>query len=197
MNTIEQTPAPLEYPEHGRGKKILWFGILSLLLFGPFLGIPAWRMGITDLKKIGRNIINPSELNNTSTGKLLGTIGTFLSLGPVIILAIAMFADITLFGTSPEEANRQAVINDLNSIGKMAQRYYRTPAIRGGGHNSFLGFMVPASHGRNANGRYHVESLHLQEIAISGTGTEKGSDGKNLVEIAIVTPTEITISKEN
>ena len=39
-------------PEAGRGGLILTLGILSIVLLGFFLGIPAWVMGNRDLKKI-------------------------------------------------------------------------------------------------------------------------------------------------
>ncbi|TSA18941.1 zinc ribbon domain-containing protein, partial [bacterium] len=38
-------PSPQEVLEAGRGGLIFTFGILSILLLGPILGIPAWVMG--------------------------------------------------------------------------------------------------------------------------------------------------------
>jgi hypothetical protein len=64
--------------EEGRGVLILVLGIVSLVSLGPFVGIPAWVMGNTDLKKIAAGRIPQSERSNTKAGMILGIIGTFL-----------------------------------------------------------------------------------------------------------------------
>ena len=65
--------------EPGRSTLVLVLGILSIMLLGPFVGIPAWVMGNKDLKKIKNGIISLTEKTKTETGRILGIIGTFFS----------------------------------------------------------------------------------------------------------------------
>lgn len=81
--------------EEGRGVLILILGIVSLVSFGPLLGIPAWVMGRSDLKKIDQGRIAESERSNTKTGMILGIIGTFLFTLVIFFgLAIAIFISV-------------------------------------------------------------------------------------------------------
>jgi hypothetical protein len=82
--------------EEGRGVLILILGIVSLVSFGPILGIPAWIMGRNDLRKIDQGRIPQSERSNTKTGMVLGIIGTLLFTF-IIILGIAVAVFISLF----------------------------------------------------------------------------------------------------
>lgn len=81
--------------ESGRGTIILVLGILSIVMFGPLSGIPAWVMANTDLRKIDAGIIPASERTTTRAGKILGIIGTFLVFG-IILLGIFMVVGINL-----------------------------------------------------------------------------------------------------
>ena len=70
----------------GRGGVILTLGILAIVLLGPITGIPAWVMGHHDLKEINAGLIPQTERGMTSTGMILGIIGTCL--GVIILLGI-------------------------------------------------------------------------------------------------------------
>ncbi len=76
--------------EQGRGSTILFFGILSIILAGLFIGIPAWVMGSRDLKKIRSGRMSPAEKRATLTGMVFGIIGIFLN--PVLwALSLKLF----------------------------------------------------------------------------------------------------------
>src|ERR1043165_6402333 len=70
----------------GRGGMILALGILSLVMAGPFTGIPAWIMGHRDIKNIQSGAIDPAERGLTMAGMVLGIIGTCF--GGLVILGI-------------------------------------------------------------------------------------------------------------
>jgi hypothetical protein len=84
MSTEEQ----MMPKQPGRGELILIFGILSIVLLGPILGIPTWVMGKQDLKKIQEGIIHESARSSTKIGMILGIIGTFWILAVILIGAI-------------------------------------------------------------------------------------------------------------
>ena len=72
-------PAPAQWRKPHRANTILVFGILGLVVCVLF-GVAAWVMGNNDLKEMEAGIMDPSGLDTTKTGRLLGMIGTILAL---------------------------------------------------------------------------------------------------------------------
>ena len=114
----------------------------------------------------------------------------------VIIVGIAIVVGINLFNASSVEANRNSVVADLNTLGAMAQQYYKKPASMGGGDKTFTGWTIPTGLSSNSNGSYTV-TVAAQSLTITGTGTQNGDSGSKLVHTATVTPTTITVAKTN
>lgn len=115
----------------------------------------------------------------------------------VIIVGIAIVVGIQLASTSAQNANRDAVIADLNNIGAYAQQYYRKPSTMGGGGNTFTGFTIPPSLTKTGNGTY-TATVGATVVTIVGTGNERGNDGTNKVKAtAVVTATNITVTINN
>lgn len=191
-------PASPSTSEPGRGGLILTFGILSLLLLGPILGIPAWVMGHHDMKKIRGGIIAISNQGLTKAGMILGIIGTFVSVFTVIIIGIAIAVGISMFKTNAQTANRDQIINDLNNVAAKAQQYYRKPKVMDGGGESFVGFTLSDVDVANANGFYQISdgtpsvgdydpsaggaAMTRASVIIVGWGTEIGNDGTHKVQ---------------
>jgi hypothetical protein len=184
-----------QYPETGRGTLILILGIVSLTCFGPLTGIPAWVLGNTDLKKIKFNRIAPSEQSNTRAGKILGIIGTFLP-ALFFVIGIAVVVGANLFQASAVDANRNALVADINRIGLMAHQYYEKPVALGGGGKSYRGFTIPDALSHTANGKYNV-IVYDQQVVIIGEGIEPGDDGAAILHQAIISPTSTSIFKKN
>jgi flagellar basal body-associated protein FliL len=89
------SPAPVaqQNAEAGRGATILTLGILSIVLLGFVLGIPAWIMGKRDGKKIREGLIDARQRGLTQAGMILGIVGTFLSMiWMVALVAIVGFS---------------------------------------------------------------------------------------------------------
>ncbi len=182
-NSPQASPKDLE---PGRGGLILTLGILSLVLLGPILGIPAWIMGHRDLKKIRAGIIAISQQSSTNSGRILGIIGTFVS--PfIIIVGIAVAVGITMFRTNAVSANRDALVVDMTNIAARAQQFYRRPVSMGGGGGVFddskggdymfhSAFTLSDREKSNPNGTYSV-TVTAQQVIITGIGTEISDDG--------------------
>ena len=62
----------------------------------------------------------------------------------VIIVGIAVVVGINVFTASSVQANTDAVVADCQTLGAMAQQYYRKPTSMGGGGQYFTDFKVPA-----------------------------------------------------
>jgi len=97
-------PAPLAaaqtlYPQkQGRGVLILILGILSIVLFGPLTGVPAWIMGHSDMKDIRAGRIASHESGLTNAGMVLGIVGTCL--GALVFIGIFLAVAIAVIGAS-------------------------------------------------------------------------------------------------
>lgn len=117
----------------------------------------------------------------------------------VIIVGIAIVVGINLFQASSVDANRNAVISDLNNLAAKAQEYYKKPTALGGGGNSFVGFAMPTGMTSNANGTYSIKTAGTATtIVFEGVGTENGDNGTSgVTHAATVTASAITVAKTN
>jgi len=100
----------------------------------------------------------------------------------VIIVGIAIAVGITMFSSSASNANRDAVVNDLNNLAAQAQQYWRKPLEMGGGNRSFTGFTLNARDTGNANGHYSAV-VATDLVTITGKGKETGRDGSTPVVV--------------
>ncbi len=92
----------------------------------------------------------------------------------VIIVGIAVVVGISIFGSNADQANKDAVTQDLLRMASQAQGYYRKPTMLGGGGNTFtgvalthLGFATGVS--SNANGSYAVDGAAGTTCILTGS----------------------------
>ena len=91
-----QAPPGASPMEPHRGVLILVLGILSLTVCHP-LGIVAWIMGNTDMRKIQAGLMDPSGESLTQGGRICGIIGSiFLILGAIVAIIIVLFGAISV-----------------------------------------------------------------------------------------------------
>jgi flagellar basal body-associated protein FliL len=131
--TGDVAPAPSveQLKEAGRGATILTLGILSVVLLGLIVGIPAWVMGNKDLRKIKAGTIDAKQRGLTVAGMILGIIGTFHVIAGILVVLLVVGATIgtarvasrgqpeALAATSPsyaENARRLAYYDDIEQI---------------------------------------------------------------------------------
>lgn len=122
-----------------------------------------------------------------------------------IIVGIATVVAINTFGTAADQANLDAVTNDVATLASAAQGYYMRPAMLGGGGRTFDGSANPDSEGisftglafpstgvsedeqtaQNENGRYEITVVDASSFTITAhpsscDGYEPGtiSDGE-------------------
>jgi Tfp pilus assembly protein PilE len=139
----------------------------------------------------------------------------------VIIVGIAIVVGINMFQTSAVQANRDAVITDINNLAAAALQHYKKPTTLGGGGQFFDGFTLATAQQSNSNGAYRVGTAapttkvtaapaavtgntvitagsSTTTMYIAGYGVETGNDGTNLVHVyATVTGTGFTTSIVN
>jgi hypothetical protein len=75
-----------------RGVLILSFGILSCLFMGLLLGIPAWILGQTDLRRMREGTLITKYRRITRAGMILGIIGTFVTSNLLAIILVVSYS---------------------------------------------------------------------------------------------------------
>ena len=123
----------------------------------------------------------------------------------VIIVGIAVVVGINVFTASSLQANNNALIADLQTIGSMAQQWYRKPVAMGGGGNSFTtangatnDWAIPLSLVQTANMSADVVLVATdQSITLTATGNDKNDGGADLSVLVTVSPTTVTVTTTN
>ncbi len=72
----------------------------------------------------------------------------------VIIVGIAIAVGLSLFSAQSIQANKDAIINDLNNIAAHAYQYRIRPSSMGGGQGSYSGYTIPSKMASNENAGY-------------------------------------------
>ncbi len=72
----------------------------------------------------------------------------------VIIVGIAIAVGLNLFNAQSIQANKDAIINDLNNIAAHAYQYRIRPASMAGGAGSYVGYVIPLKLASNENAVY-------------------------------------------
>ncbi|HAL56325.1 MAG TPA: hypothetical protein DCP63_07590 [Bacteroidetes bacterium] len=67
------------------------------------------------------------------------------------------------------EANRDAIINDLNNLSAQVYQYRIRPRSMGGGHGSYIGFSLPARLKTNRNASYAAEVKDSNLVRFTAT----------------------------
>ena len=91
LNAQPVAPTPLQqikFPARDRGAVIVALGILAIIIFGPFTGVPGWVMANQDLNDIRLGFIPGTSYGTVRTGKMLNIIGTFVSLVSLIVIGV-------------------------------------------------------------------------------------------------------------
>jgi hypothetical protein len=129
-------------------------------------------------------------------GEKMGMQQILLIVLSVIIVGAAVAVGITMFSTQAVNANRSAVLMDLNTFGASAIAYYKTPTDQGGGGGNFetscdsVGYYIsngyeaaglPAKTIKNDNGTYTLSASATTALVIKGEGIEKGRVSANPV----------------
>ncbi|HEV8538864.1 MAG TPA: hypothetical protein VGR15_08085 [Bacteroidota bacterium] len=92
----------------------------------------------------------------------------------VIIVGIAIAVGITMFSASSIQANKDAIVNDLNNLAANAYQYRIRPTTMGGGGGSFGGYKVPTKLTSNENGTFTpttAVAANSQSFSLVGTST--------------------------
>ncbi|MCH7619961.1 MAG: hypothetical protein IH880_09385 [Candidatus Marinimicrobia bacterium] len=102
-----------------------------------------------------------------------------------IIVGVAVVVGINMFTTGAVNAERDALLQDVNNIASSAASYWRKPAALGGGARDFTGVTSVITFGAdssNANGVFTMNVTSATQFTLTATGSNEG-----VIVVAIVT----------
>ena len=95
-----------------------------------------------------------------------------------IIVGVAVVVGINMFTTGAINAEREALLQDVNNIASQAAAYWRKPAALGGGARTFDGVLLVSEFGAadsNANGAFVITgAAGITEFDVMATGWNEG-----------------------
>ena len=94
-----------------------------------------------------------------------------------IIVGVAVVVGINMFTTGAINAERDALLQDVNNIASSAAAYWRKPAALGGGARDFSGIttvVVFGADSSNANGSFVLSGAGVAVFTLTATGANEG-----------------------
>ena len=94
-----------------------------------------------------------------------------------IIVGVAVVVGINMFTTGAINAERDALLQDVNNIASSAAAYWRKPAALGGGARDFTGIttvVVFGADSANANGAFVLSGAGVTSFTLTATGANEG-----------------------
>ena len=94
-----------------------------------------------------------------------------------IIVGVAVVVGINMFTTGAVNAERDALLQDVNNIASSAASYWRKPAALGGGARDFTGVTSVVTFGAdssNANGVFTMNVTSATQFTLTATGANEG-----------------------
>ncbi len=91
----------------------------------------------------------------------------FLTIG-IIFVSIAIGVGFFLFSTSARSANREGIVQGINTLSVQANEYLRRPPNLGGGGGSYSGYVIPAALSVTYEGTY-AATVSQKSILFTGT----------------------------
>ena len=94
----------------------------------------------------------------------------------VIIVGIAIAVGISMFSSSSVQANKDAIINDMNNLAANAYQFRIRPTTMGGGGGKYTGYLIPAKLVTNENGTYSTTAVSAASISFKGLSAQGYGD---------------------
>jgi hypothetical protein len=95
----------------------------------------------------------------------------------VIIIGLAMSVGLIMFSSGNVQANKDAMINDINNLaGNAFQFRIRPRTMGGGGCGTFAGWVIPKKMKSNENGSYSASGGGPTGVVISAKSADDSSN---------------------
>ena len=94
-----------------------------------------------------------------------------------IIVGVAVVVGINMFTTGAINAERDALLQDVNNIASSAISYWRKPAALGGGARTYVGVTLAlmGANASNTNGAFVISTAGtVTQFGLTATGASEG-----------------------
>jgi len=90
----------------------------------------------------------------------------------VIIVGIAIAVGIAMFSSGSVQANKDAIINDVNNLAANAYQWRIRPTSMGGGGGVYTGYSIPLKLVTNENASYALDAVSASSMTFIGTSVQ-------------------------
>lgn len=161
----------------GRGGIVFGMGLVSFLLLGPLIGVPAWIMGRRDLQGIEQGEISSSDRTMTQIGLVLSIVGTFISPVFLFLAGLLLAVTVSLFRASEVQETKDAMMRDVAQIASAARQYRERPQGAAGGGGSYEGFMLSPQMKRTEYAVYQIIITGPDALQVVGSSLKNVDNG--------------------
>lgn len=137
----------------------------------------------------------------------MGTIQLLLIVVGVVVVGISVAVGTSIFGSNHEEANKDAITQDILRMVSAAEGFYRKPRMLGGGGRSFdritLEDCGAESDGKgkqaeNINGTYIIAEAGEDVFSVSGASINNPEQVVTVsIDMSVVKEKRLTITYQN
>jgi len=100
----------------------------------------------------------------------------------VIVVGIAIAVGLTLFTAQSIQANKDAIINDINNIAAYCYQYRIRPKSMAGGQGSYENCSLPPKLRDNENAKYEIVAT-ATDVTITAHSKQNETDGTVTVKL--------------
>lgn len=90
----------------------------------------------------------------------------------VIIVGIAIAVGIAMFSSGSVQANKDAIINDMNNLAANAFQWRIRPVSMGGGGGVYTNYTIPLKLVTNENASYALDGVSASSMTFTGTSAQ-------------------------
>ncbi len=100
----------------------------------------------------------------------------------VIVVGIAIAVGLSLFSAQSIQANKDAMINDINNIAAYCYQYKIRPVSMAGGGGSYANCLLPTRLATNDNASYAI-TASATSVTINGYSSQDAANGTVTVSL--------------
>lgn len=112
----------------------------------------------------------------------------------VILIGISVVFGISLFESYSVDSKKDAIIDELSTMGSMAQQHYSKPALLGGGGYSFVNWDIPENMKNTPNAVYTVTTKTISGVTIKAVSSEMLTGNVPITFELVISPNNFQIT---
>lgn len=112
----------------------------------------------------------------------------------VILIGLAIIFGIDLFESYSVQSKKDAIADELSTMGSMAQQHYSKPAMLGGGGQSFVNWDIPENMKNTPNAVYSITAQAKEQVSVKAVSSEMLTGDVPITFELVITPNSFQIT---